>query len=254
MMRMLAWCGISQSMSASVLPALASVARAASSSTPHRQLEDRLAVHLQQRRRRAPGRRDTCPGTHRMPTCLPSACRSLARMPGVVAGLEHHRAGAVAEQHAGGAVVEIEDARKHFGADHQRLAGAAGADHRVGHGQRIDEAAADRLHVEGRRSRRCPACAAGCAAVDGNTMSGVEVATMIRSMSAALRPAASSAWRAASSARSLLVDVGRGEMARADAGALDDPLVGGLDAARRQFARPGRRWSRGAAAGSCRCR
>ena len=26
---------------------------------------------------------DTLPGTHRMPTCLPSACRSLARMPGV---------------------------------------------------------------------------------------------------------------------------------------------------------------------------
>src|SRR5437763_6221549 len=41
-------------------------------------------------------------------------------------------------------------------------------------------------------------------AVEGNTMSGVEVATMIRSISDALRPAASSAWRAAATPRSLL--------------------------------------------------
>ena len=42
-------------------------------------------------------------------------------------------------------------------------------------------------------------------AVDGKTMSGVDVATMIRSTSVALRPAASSAWRAACTARSLEV-------------------------------------------------
>ena len=40
-------------------------------------------------------------------------------------------------------------------------------------------------------------------AVDGNTMSGVDVATMIRSMSAAVQPAASSARLAAVVARSL---------------------------------------------------
>ena len=39
--------------------------------------------------------------------------------------LEHHRAGAVAEQHAGRAVLEVEDAREHFGADHQRACVAA---------------------------------------------------------------------------------------------------------------------------------
>jgi hypothetical protein len=30
-------------------------------------------------------------------------------------------AGAVAEQHAGGAILEIEDAGEHFGADHQHV-------------------------------------------------------------------------------------------------------------------------------------
>ena len=33
--------------------------------------------------------------------------------------LQHHRAGAVAEQHAGGAVAPVEQPRTCFGADHQ---------------------------------------------------------------------------------------------------------------------------------------
>jgi hypothetical protein len=55
-------------------------------------------------------------------------------------------------------------------------------------------------------------------------MSGVDVATMIRSMSAASRPAACRAARAAASARSLQLVTGRGKVARPDAGALDDPF------------------------------
>jgi hypothetical protein len=57
-------------------------------------------------------------------------------------------------------------------------------------------------------------------AVEGNTMSGVEVATMMRSISLAVTPAASSAGR--------LIDVG--EVAGANACALHDPLVVGFDA------------------------
>ena len=62
-------------------------------------------------------------------------------------------------------------------------------------------------------------------------MSGVEVATMIRSMSCAVRPAASMAWRRGLDGQVAGVDLGRSDkVAGADAGALDDPLVGGLDA------------------------
>src|SRR4029453_18975845 len=68
---------------------------------------------------------------------------------GRVGRLEHHRTRAVTEQHAGGAVIEVEDARKHFRADHQRLAGGAGLDHGIGNGERVNEAAADSLYVEG---------------------------------------------------------------------------------------------------------
>ncbi len=82
MMRMLAWCGISQSMSASVRPALASVGARRALEHADGQLEHRLAVHLEQRVAQH------LPAGHRARHAqdvdmLPSACRSLARMPGV---------------------------------------------------------------------------------------------------------------------------------------------------------------------------
>ena len=73
-------------------------------------------------------------------------------------------------------------------------------------------------------------------AADGNTMSGVEVATMIRSISLGAH-----AGRLERVARGLerrgrcALTSACGEVARADAGALDDPLVGRLDAVGRQF-------------------
>ena len=74
-------------------------------------------------------------------------------------------------------------------------------------------------------------------AADGNTMSGVEVATMMRSIAPGSQSAASRARRAATSGEVAAGDVGRGEVAKADAGALDDPFVGGLDAVPRQARR-----------------
>ena len=66
-----------------------------------------------------------------------------------VIGLQHHRAGAVAEQHAGGAVGPVQQPAHAFGADQKNGAGLAAADEIVGHRQAIDEAGANRLHVEG---------------------------------------------------------------------------------------------------------
>ena len=64
-------------------------------------------------------------------------------------GLDHHRAGAVAEQHASRAVLPIEDAREGLGADHQRALELTAFQVIVGGGQGKHEARADRLHVEG---------------------------------------------------------------------------------------------------------
>ena len=72
---------------------------------------------------------------------------------------------AVTKEHAGGAVVEVEDAGEGLGAHHQRAAGGPRADHRVCHGQGIDETRTHRLDVE----RRQPLAPMACwkQAVDG---------------------------------------------------------------------------------------
>ena len=90
-----------------------------------------------------------------MSCCRPSECRRVGQDAAIVRralallGLQHDRAGAVAEQHAGAAVVPVEDAREGLGADHQRGRGEAALDHAVGDRQSVDEAGADRLDVEG---------------------------------------------------------------------------------------------------------
>ncbi len=65
-----------------------------------------------------------------------------------LAGAQHDCAGAVAEQHAGAAIVPVEDAREGLGADHQHRVRLAAAQEVVGGRQRIDEAGADGLDIE----------------------------------------------------------------------------------------------------------
>jgi hypothetical protein len=109
------------------------------------------------------------------------------------------------------------------------LGGGAGADHGVGHGQRVDEAAADRLHVEGR--------AAGDAQLvlqDAGRRREHHVRRRRRDDDQVDvgRLAAGSLERVPGGLRAEVAgrDVGSGEVARADAGAFDDPVIGGLDA------------------------
>ena len=73
----------------------------------------------------------------------------MSRMPWpFVRRLDQHRAGAVAEQHAGRAVGVVDDRRHLVGADHDDLARGAGLDELLRDRQRIEEARARRLHVE----------------------------------------------------------------------------------------------------------
>ncbi len=149
MMRMLAWCGISQSSRLGTAPGLVQHGARRAFEHAHGQLEHRLAVHLQQRvaQHLAAGNG----ARHTQDADMPAVGMQIGRQDaGRVAGGQHHRAGAVAKEHAGAAIVEVEDAREDLGTDDQRAPGRAGADHRVGNGQRIDEARAHRLHVEGR--------------------------------------------------------------------------------------------------------
>ena len=118
----------------------------------------------------------------------------------------------------------------------------AGLDHRVGDGERVDEAGAHRLHVERGAAVRRRAWLHDARRrrehhVGRRRGDDDQVDRRRGSQSAA-----SSARRAAASGEVADGDVGRGEVARADAGALDDPLVGGLDAVAWRAARRGRRW------------
>jgi hypothetical protein len=104
----------------------------------------------------------------------------------------------------------------------------------VGGREREDEARADRLDVEGDAAIDAER-GSGSASRRRERLSGVEVATMIRSIS----EASCRHWRAQPAPpspryRGRLV-IGR-DMALADAGALDDPLVGRVDTL------PARRW------------
>ena len=71
-----------------------------------------------------------------------------------VRGLEHRGAGAVAEEHAGGAVLPVEEARQPLRADHERVLDRARDDHPPRDGDRGDEARTRGLHVESAGSGR----------------------------------------------------------------------------------------------------
>ena len=151
-------------------------------------------------------------------------------------GLHDHRAGAVAEQDERRAVVPVEDLREDVAADHERLAREAGCEHPVGLRDRVHEAGAAGEQVVRGGILGIPSASAISADDVGNIMSGVTVAQMRRSISAAV-----GARVVERGPRGGQRDVGErlvlGRHAPlADPRALDDPLVGGVD-----VAAPGRR-------------
>ena len=73
---------------------------------------------------------------------------AIGRRPLALFGAQHDRAGTVAEQHAGAAIVPVEDAGEGLGANHQCGRGKARLDQAVGHRKAIDEAGANGLNVK----------------------------------------------------------------------------------------------------------
>ena len=71
-------------------------------------------------------------------------------IPGFSRRLEHHRAGAVGKQHAGSAIVPVDDSRQRLRADDQRAFRFAEPDELVRHAQGVDEPGAGGLEAESR--------------------------------------------------------------------------------------------------------
>ena len=185
-MRLLAWCGTKRSISSGAYPVVDQRLLDDAGNLLHRVAEHLAPVHAQ-----VAGGLGGARTAVDVEQVLEAPIRADARGQdaAIVAaadlrlGLQHQGAGTVAEQHAGAAILPIENARERLCADHQGALRLAALDEVVGDVRRIDEARADRLHVEGgtlgyRRGRP-----GSCTAVAGNVRSGVAVAQMTRSIS-----------------------------------------------------------------------
>ena len=149
-------------------------------------------------------------------------------LPSLEPRLEHDRPRPVAEQHAGRAVGPVEQAREGLGADHQRALVRAGDEELVGRRDGEDEAGADRLQIEGDavsdperrlhlgRHRRKRVVGRRGGDDDEVDVGGLQPGVGERRLGGARRQRR----------RRLAV---AGDVALADAGALHDPLVGGVD-------------------------
>ena len=144
-----------------------------------------------------------------------------------VARLEEHRPGGVAEQHAGRAVLVVQDGGHHVGADDQDLlVQRRSSTNCAPIGEGVDEAGAGGRDVEAPGARRALILSCTRQAVAGKIMSGSRSPTTIRSSprppsaaraQASWRPPwrAARSWACPASPRS----------AALDAGARADPLV-----------------------------
>jgi len=115
-----------------------------------RVLEDLAALHQDVRTVVDLVRSEACRDADRIPQQLLLAAIGMqmgTEDAGLAAGLEHHRPGPVAEQHAGGAIGPVGDAGQGFGADHQDRGRIAAADELVGHGQGVDETRTGRIDI-----------------------------------------------------------------------------------------------------------
>jgi hypothetical protein len=153
----------------------------------------------------------------------------MRRKGSLIGRLEHDGARTVAEQHAGAAVVPVEDAREGLCADHQRTLVGAGANELVGDAEGVDEAAADRLQVEGRRAVGDAQLAlqdrggAGENVIRRRSGQHDQVDVVRLAAGRLERPLAGNQRQVAG------CDIRRREMAGTDAGTFDDPLVRGVE-------------------------
>ena len=143
-------------------------------------------------------------------------------------GAEHHRAGAVAEQHARRAIGVVDDARHHVGADHERVLGAARRDDRVADRQRVRKGGTRRRQIETprlvRANLRLHQARGARKQHVGRDRADDDHVDVVRRQPGLLDRLLRRFGREIARRDARIDDV-----ALLDAGALQDPFVGGLD-------------------------
>ena len=145
---------------------------------------------------------DTLPGTHKIPTCLPSACKSLAKIPGVS---DASSTTAPAPSPNSTQVVRSEKSKMREKTSAPTTSALLAAPvlimasaTLIAYTKPLQTA-----WISNAGQPAIPSLFCKMQALDGNTMSGVDVATMMRSISPGCKPAACKAFFAASKAKSL---------------------------------------------------
>ena len=194
---------------------------------PHRELEYRLAIHLQQRIAQHRAARD-------MPWHAEDAHMAAIGVQvggedaGLLGRLQHHGAGAVTEQHAGGAILPVENARERLGADQQCARKGTGPQQAVDGRDTVDKAGADRLQIEcgtpvDAESRLHAHRTRGKGIVGGRGRKHDQIDRLRVHAGRSER----GARRVGRHVRRHLAF--RGDVPLANAGSLHDPIVGGVD-------------------------
>src|SRR6202165_4401645 len=226
MMRMLAWWGTSQSIALRSSPFAAS----ASSTAPPSLVTATLKTSLP--------RHDDLEPRSETPRHAAAAIQQILVLTvrvqvgrehaGRIGRLEHHRARAIGEQHRGGAVAPVSDARQGLRADHQRAPRFAAAYVLVGDRQRVHEPGTGGLEAEGRPAATAQAVLQQRAAVGEHQVrrGGAESdeVDISRCDACRLQGAACRLFRQIERRLAL-----RGDVAALDAGAAANPLIGGVD-------------------------
>ncbi len=145
------------------------------------------------------------------------------------ARLEHDRAGAVAEEHAGVAVLPVDDGGELLRADDEDGLVNARGDELVGGDQRVEESRSTRPARRTRRRASRRSCSGCSRRWRGRRWSPVQVATMMRSTLCGSMPPSSRACCAARAPMSLVNSSSAAMRRWRDAGAAHDPLVRGID-------------------------
>ena len=108
--------------------------------SPHGEPEHRLAVHLDGGAAGEVG--SACADG------IVTAGAQGGREHGALCQLKHSRPGAIAKQHAGGAVLHVHQAGERLTSDHQGVPSSQGGQQAAGHGGPIDETGTGRVHIQ----------------------------------------------------------------------------------------------------------